>query len=361
MAETLIEVEGLTKHYPVDTGLISRLLGNQRAVHAVEGVSFEVERGEIFGLAGESGCGKTTTARCLTRLDDPTSGDIYFDEDRRNIAELERDELQRYRRDAQVIFQDPFESMNDRFTVRKWVREPLIIHDVGDGDEREKRVLESLEQAGLTPVEQYIDRYPHELSGGQRQRVAIARALVLNPSFIVADEPTSMLDVSVRASVLRVLKRLVEEEGVTLIYISHDLSLLRYICDRIAIMYQGEIVEIGSSTAVLQEPKHPYTQSLVSAVPRADPREGRTRIQIEGEVEERIGGIEGCSFKDRCPYRYDRCDEQPTMYEMADRRQRVACHLYDPEESRELPGADSAVARSGREDARGTETGVRTN
>ena len=341
MAETLMEVRDLKKHYPVDTGLISRLLGKQRAVHAVDGVSFEIEKGEIFGLAGESGCGKTTTARCLTRLDDPTSGEIYFGDKRLNIADLERSELQRYRRDAQVIFQDPFESMNDRFTVRKWVREPLVIHDVGEPEEREARVYESLEQSGLTPVDQFIDRYPHELSGGQRQRVAIARALVLNPSFIVADEPTSMLDVSVRASVLRVLKRLVEEEEVTLIYISHDLSLLRYICDRIAIMYQGELAEIGSGQAVLQEPKHPYTQSLVSAVPRADPREGRTRIRIPGEVEERIGGIEGCSFKDRCPYRYDRCDEKPAFYEMDNHRQRVACHLYDPAEDRPLPDADS--------------------
>jgi peptide/nickel transport system ATP-binding protein len=343
MAETLMEVRGLEKHYPVDTGLISRLTGGQRHVHAVDGVSFDIEQGEIFGLAGESGCGKTTTARCLTRLDDPTAGDIYFGEDRRNIAELERSELRDYRRQAQVIFQDPFESMNDRFTVRKWVREPLVIHDVGDDDEREGRVYEALEQAGLTPVDQYIDRYPHELSGGQRQRVAIARALVLNPSFIVADEPTSMLDVSVRASVLRVLKRLVEEENVTLIYISHDLSLLRYICDRIAIMYQGELAELGDSEAVLQEPKHPYTQSLVSAVPRADPREGRRRIRIPGEVEERIGGIEGCSFKDRCPYRYERCDQDPEMYEMdGERDQRVACHLYDPAEDRPLPGEEAA-------------------
>ncbi|MFB6299173.1 MAG: ABC transporter ATP-binding protein [Halobacteriales archaeon] len=356
MAETLMEVRDLKKYYPVDTSLIARFMGQQRHVHAVDGVSFDIEKGEIFGLAGESGCGKTTTARCLTRLDDPTSGDIYFGDDRRNIAELEREELQEYRREAQVIFQDPFESMNDRFTVRKWVREPLVIHDVGDTAEREERVYESLEQAGLTPVDQFIDRYPHELSGGQRQRVAIARALVLNPSFIVADEPTSMLDVSVRASVLRVLNRLVEEEGVTLIYISHDLSLLRYICDRIAIMYQGRLAELGTGNAVLQDPKHPYTQSLVSAVPRADPREGRTRIRIPGEVEERIGGIEGCSFKDRCPYRYDRCDQDPAMYEMDGVEQRVACHLYDPEEDRPLPDPEGAKADA--DEPGETDTGI---
>jgi peptide/nickel transport system ATP-binding protein len=181
----------------------------------------------------------------------------------------------------------------------------------------------------------------------------------VSPSFIVADEPTSMLDVSVRASVLRVLKRLVEEEDVTLIYISHDLSLLRYICDRIAIMYQGELAEIGDAGAVLQEPKHPYTQSLVSAVPRADPREGRTRIRIPGEVEERIGGIEGCSFKERCPYRYERCDEDPAMYDVGEREQHVACHLYDPEEERPLPTMEAeASAESGGEAAgAGTEVG----
>lgn len=342
MAETLMEVRDLKKYYPVDTGLVARFLGDQRHVHAVDGVDFDIEKGEIFGIAGESGCGKTTTARCLTRLDDPTSGDIFFGEDRRNIAELERDELQAYRRQAQVIFQDPFESMNDRFTVRKWVREPLVIHDVGDSDERENRVIESLEQAGLTPAVQYLSRYPHELSGGQRQRVAIARALVLNPEFIVADEPTSMLDVSVRASVLRVLKRLVDEEGVTLIYISHDLSLLRYICDRIAIMYQGELAEIGDAEAVLQNPRHPYTRSLVSAVPRADPREGRERIKIPGEVEERIGGIQGCSFKDRCPYRFDMCDEAVPMYDLAadGTDQRAACQLYDESVDRPLPGEE---------------------
>jgi peptide/nickel transport system ATP-binding protein len=342
MAETLMEVRDLKKYYPVDTGLVSRFLGDQRHVHAVDGVDFDIEKGEIFGIAGESGCGKTTTARCLTRLDDPTSGDIFFGDERKNIAELDRDELQAYRRQAQVIFQDPFESMNDRFTVRKWVREPLVIHDVGDSDERENRVIESLEQAGLTPAVQYLSRYPHELSGGQRQRVAIARALVLNPAFIVADEPTSMLDVSVRASVLRVLKRLVDEEGVTLIYISHDLSLLRYICDRIAIMYQGELAEIGDAQAVLQNPRHPYTQSLVSAVPRADPREGRERIKIPGEVEERIGGIQGCSFKDRCPYRFDMCDEEVPMYDLAvdGADQEAACHLYDENVDRPLPGEE---------------------
>lgn len=340
MGKTLISVEELEKHYDVDTGMLARLRGNQRSVHAVDGVNFEIEKGEIFGLAGESGCGKTTTARCLSRLEQPTGGDIYFGDDHQNVAELVEPDLKKYRRTAQIIFQDPYESMNDRFTVRKWVREPLTVHDIGTRDEREDRVYESLEQCGLRPVEEYIDQYPHELSGGQRQRVAIARALVLEPSFIVADEPTSMLDVSIRASILKVLNELVEDRNVTLLYISHDLSLLRYICDRIGIMYKGNIAEIGTASNVLQSPKHPYTQALVSAVPRADPREGRQRIRIQGEVEEQIGGVEGCAFKRRCPHRFDRCDQEPQFY--GDSNQQFACHLYDESVDRPLPEAPNS-------------------
>lgn len=337
MADTLIEVRDLTKYFPVETSMLARLRGTRSFVHAVDGIDFDIKRGEIFGLAGESGCGKTTTGECLTRLIDPTSGTIRYGEDREDIAQYEGSQLKAFRREAQLIFQDPYESINDRFTVRRWIKEPLLIHGIGTEEERSNRIAESLGQAGLTPPEQFLHQYPHELSGGQRQRVAIARALVLNPSFIVADEPTSMLDVSIRAGFLRLVKRLVEEEDLTILYISHDLSLLRYICDRIAIMYQGEIAEIGKADAVLQSPMHPYTKALVSAVPRANPLKKRERVQIKGEVEERIGGIEGCPFKFRCPYRFDRCDEDPPMFESDGRRHMAACHLHAEDAAQELP------------------------
>jgi peptide/nickel transport system ATP-binding protein len=338
MAETLITIDGLKKHYPVESSLLTQLLGEQRYVHAVDGIGFDIDRGEIFGLAGESGCGKTTTGRCLARLTDPTEGEIRFGPERRDIADLSGAELREYRRKVQVVFQDPFGSINDRFRVRSWVGEPLEIHDIGTRNDREERIVDTLEQCGLRPAEEFLDQFPHELSGGQRQRVALARAMVLNPSFLVADEPTSMLDVSVRASVLSVFKRLVEEEGVTILYISHDLSLLRYICDRIGIMYQGELMEVGPASDVLQQPRHPYTQSLLSAVPRIDPLEDRDRVRIPPDVEEQIGGVEGCPFKSRCPHQFGRCDEELEPLEPDDETdQLVACHLYEPDVDRDLP------------------------
>ncbi len=331
MAETLIQVRGLKKHYAVNDGLLARLRNQERHVHAVDGIDFDIQKGEIFGLAGESGCGKTTTGKCLTRLVDVTDGEVFFGDEETNISDLEGADLKEYRLQSQIIFQDPFESINDRFTIRKWVGEPLKIHGIIPPEGTETKISNCLEQSGLSPAEEYLDRYPHELSGGQRQRVAIARALVLDPSFIVADEPTSMLDVSVRAGLLRVLKNLVDEQNVTILYISHDLSLLRYICDRIGIMYQGELAEIGDAKAVLGEPKHPYTKALVSAVPRTDPFSKRDRVQIPSEVVDRYGGIEGCSFKNRCPYRFDECERQPELLEAEEDEieQRVACHLYD--------------------------------
>lgn len=336
MAETVISVEGLKKHYPVEQDLLTQLLGNQRYVHAVDGIDFSIAEGEIFGLAGESGCGKTTTGRCIARLTDPTDGRILFGPDQEDITGYSGDSLQEYRRNVQVVFQDPYESINDRFRVSQWVKEPLIIHGIGDRNDRRERVIETLEQCGLKPPEEFLNQYPHELSGGQRQRVALARAMVIDPTVIVADEPTSMLDVSVRAGVLNVFKRLVEEENVTIMYISHDLSLLRYICDRIGIMYQGELMEIGKSDHVLRQPKHPYTQSLISAVPRVDPTKDRDRVRIPPDVEEHIGEIEGCPFKQRCQYSFDRCNETLEFYQASDDH-KMACHLYAPDVNKPEP------------------------
>jgi peptide/nickel transport system ATP-binding protein len=342
MAQTLVEINDLHKQFPVESGLVDQMLGNQEYIHAVDGIDLNIRKGEIYGIAGESGCGKTTTGRCLTRLETPTQGEILFGEDQTDIASLSGPELKEYRRDCQMVFQDPFSSINSRFTVRKWVREPLIIHGIGTREERENRVIETLEQCGLRPPVEFLNQYPYELSGGQRQRVALARAMVLNPSFIVADEPTSMLDVSVRAGVLSVLKRLVDEEDVTIFYISHDLSMLRYICDRIAIMYQGEIVETGEVSEVLQEPKHPYTQLLRAAVPRIDPSKTRSRINVPPEVKERIGGIEGCPYKFRCQYRFEDCDTDPPAYQPdPELEQSVACQLYDEGNDQELPRRDA--------------------
>lgn len=334
MASTVIEVQNLVKQYPIETSIRARLRGKRRHVHAVDDVSFNLRQGEIFGIAGESGCGKTTTARCVSRLEEATTGQIIYNGT--DITEIEGKDLKEFRQDVQVVFQDPYAFINERFTIRRWIAEPLQIHGIGTREEREAKVVETLEQCGLRPGDAFLDQYPHELSGGQRQRVALARALVLDPNIIVADEPTSMLDVSVRAGVLKVMKELVDELNVTILYISHDLSLLRYICDRIAIMYRGQLAEVGAVESVLQSPKHPYTQSLLRAVPRLDPSTTRERVRIPPDVDENIGGIQGCPFKDRCPYEFELCDEDVALMDV-DVNQRVACHLYDESVDEPIP------------------------
>ncbi len=309
----LLEVENLVVHYPVPRGLVGTVARRpRRLVHAVDGVSFTLARGELLALVGESGCGKTTTAQTVLRLVDPAGGTIAFDG--RDITSLPNRELRPLRRRMQISYQDLYESLDPRLTVRGTIEEPLLIHRLGGSKrERAELVRDALERVELTPPELFLDRYPHELSGGQRQRVAIAASIVLAPDLLVADEPVSMLDVSVRAGVLALLDRL-REEGLGVLMITHDLSTAARFADRIAVMYLGRIVEEGPAAAVVGDPQHPYTKALLSVVPRRDPRE-RTRPQIlKGEAPDAVRIPRGCRFHPRCPAAIATCrDIDPAL------------------------------------------------
>jgi peptide/nickel transport system ATP-binding protein len=301
-------------------------------VHAVDGVNFEVAPGESLGLVGESGCGKSTTGRMLVKLMEPTNGSIVFrDGDyERDVAHVKSSQVKEFRRRVQMIFQDPYESMNPRRTIYDTISEPLAVQKVGTVPEREERVLQLLRLVGLTPPENFLFRYPHELSGGQRQRVAVARALVMNPSFVVADEPTSMLDVSIRISIMELMTKLARELGVSYLYITHDLAVARYMCDRIAVMYLGKIVEIGPTEEILARPKHPYTKALLSAVPVPDPSIRRTPVEIKGGISKAINPSPECRFIERCPFAAEVCrtNPHPPLEEKGDRHL-VACYRAD--------------------------------
>jgi peptide/nickel transport system ATP-binding protein len=297
-------------------------------VRAVDDVSFELRAGEILGLVGESGSGKTTLGRLLLRLETPDAGTILL-QDGRDIATLRGRELRRFYRDVQMVFQDPYESINPRFTVRDTVIEPLRAQGLGRGRERAGRVAAALDRAGLRPPEAFLAKYPHELSGGERQRLAVARALVLEPRLLVADEPVSMLDVSIRAGILNLLRRLSRELGLTILYISHDLSTTRYLCDRIVIMYRGVFVEVGDPERVIDDPKHPYAQALRAAIPLPDPAATRAHADPDAEADEAAPDPGACRYVALCPHAMAVCRERPPVLQEVAPGHQVACHLHD--------------------------------
>jgi oligopeptide transport system ATP-binding protein len=322
-SEPLVRVKDLVKNFPVKTGLFGR---ETDQVHAVAGVSFELMRGETLGLVGESGCGKSTTGRCLLRLIEPTSGEIWFEG--RNIIDLDRESLRRLSRDMQIIFQDPYASLDPRMTVGAIVGEALVIHDLTSSPHAyRERIVELLETVGLSA--DHLRRYPHEFSGGQRQRIGIARALAVSPKLIVCDEPVSALDVSIQAQVINLLEDLQEKFDLTYVFIAHDLSVVEHISDRVAVMYLGRIVELATARELYTSPRHPYTEALLSAVPIPEPGLKRTRIRLTGDVPSPIRPPSGCHFHPRCPKVMERCKtEAPKFKPVADGHW-AACHLND--------------------------------
>jgi peptide/nickel transport system ATP-binding protein len=323
----LVNVRNMRKWFPVNTGFLSSLLYKQELyVKAVDGVSFDVIKGEVLVLAGESGCGKTTTGRCVLYLETPTDGEVFYAG--QNLATLDRNEIKELRKRMQITFQDPYESLNPKQSIFSIVAEPLLVHKIPlTPSQRRTRVLEALESVALTPAEDYIDRYPHELSGGQRQRISVARALILHPDFMVADEPVSMLDVSIRAEILNLLLDLRKELGLTYLFITHDLAVATYIADRIGIMYLGKIMEMGPAHEVAFNPLHPYTRALISAVPSGDPTVKKRVESLKGEPPSPINVPSGCRFHPRCPYAQEICvREIPEDRDMGENHV-VACHF----------------------------------
>ena len=326
MAGNLLEVRNLKKYYSVKSGFLNK---DRRSVKAVDGINLSVKQGEILGIVGESGCGKSTLGRSILRLIEPTSGEVIFEGT--NICGLKKEEMRLKRREMQIVFQDPGASLNPRLTVGEIIGEPLEVFHICEGKEKEERIYKLMDLVGINRA--YINRFPHEFSGGQRQRLGIARALAVNPKLIICDEPVSALDVSIRAQVLNLMKELKDKLNLTYIFISHDLSVVHHICDRVAVMYLGRVVEIADKKQIYENPIHPYTKALLSAIPMPDPEVKRERIILQGDVPNPADPPSGCHFHKRCPYAKKECSETVPPFVTVEPGHQVLCWLAEEQQS----------------------------